>query len=427
MDDVALNWAQVREQVSPVNPRLAQIIDSISPDDRFQFYRFRLPFGAPILEQGRLALSSLSEQCKAALGPNPVMLIVRNQFELFAPLADRIIPYAVLKPGQLFGLWQLLDRQLAGKQAYLPYTIWDMTAGARSLFLLPKISDRLAHRKLINASGRDIDKPKQYFDHGRVFHALHNSSLMPEPWSAELLLLNRNWLASLDDEAFLALKLYFYELMWQQSELWRSQVFWDLSLSRMQSDFGIRKSPYHMDLARHCLAIAAGVLPGFEPAVDDRFAPVSALQDIYRDIYGLEQWSPVMMQAAQYDLYGSPEPIYYSLQYPTAVRLAVKPTQRESVINDVFHLALLLNQYTKALKEKHYQIDATSLSDIAKRTQFSYYHSMETEFQSIALSTDILKTDPRFKQADPNRFPRTSQFFTGCVQVKNIWPVSGDG
>lgn len=419
MDDVALSWAQVREQVSPLNPRLAAIIDAISPDVRFRCYRLRLPFGANILKQGRLALHHLSRHVLEDLGPNPLMLVLHNQFELFASLADRIIPYAVLKPGQLFGLWQLLDRQLSGAQSYLPYTIWDMTAGARSLFLLPKISDRLAHRKLTTAANCQIEKPKNYFDHGRVFHALHNSSLMPEPWTADILLFNRAWLEALDDQAFLELKLYFYELMWQQSELWRSQVFWDLSLSRMQSDLAIRQSPYHMDLARHCLAISAGVLPGFAPAVDDSFAPVSALQTIYREIYGLDHWSPVMMQAATYDLYGQSNPVYYSLQYPTAVRLAVKPTQRESVINDIFHLSILMNQYAKALKENQYQIDATSLSEIPKRVTFTYYHSMETEFRSVSLCTEMYKSDSRFIIDDPNQFPRSSRFFTGCVQIKS--------
>ena len=160
-------------------------------------------------------------------------MVLHNRFELFSPVSNRIIPYSVLRPGQLFGLWQLLDQTLSGKQAYLPYTIWEMTAGARSLFLLPKISDRMAHRRLEVATKRSIDKPKQFSDHFHVFKALHDSELMSQPWTAEILLFNQAWLAHLDDADFFQLKCYFYELMWRQSELWRSQVFWDLSFSRM--------------------------------------------------------------------------------------------------------------------------------------------------------------------------------------------------
>ena len=188
----------------------------------------------------------------------------------------------------------------------------------------------------------------------------------------------------------------------------------------------MRATPYHLDLARHCFAIAGGVLPGLAPAMDDSFAPVSQLMQIYQDIYELDPWPAIIMQPHMFDLYEGNTSVYYSLQYPTAVRLAVKATARDSVINDIFHLGLLINKYSQALQMQDYQIHATSLGVIPDRVAFRYYHSSVPELGAVTLCTDIPNHDPNFKSLSQGNFPRNSRFFTGCVQIQPRCHVSGD-
>ena len=62
MDDPRpLLWQEARQFIAPLNPRLAECIDAIAPDDQFCCYRLRIPYGSHIIKQGRLCLPDWPE------------------------------------------------------------------------------------------------------------------------------------------------------------------------------------------------------------------------------------------------------------------------------------------------------------------------------------------------------------------------------
>lgn len=424
---VVLAWEQARAQLIPLAPKLVEIIDQISPNKRFDFVKVSYPYGSQVMRRGCFDLSRIHnpiirQKLKYSDSANPMMIVLRHCFELFAPQNDRIIPYYIVKPGQLFGIWQILNKTTPGRHSYFPYAIWDMTAGARSVFMLPKISEKSAHKKLQSDFQISVDKPVHFKDHWQVFRALSQSAQFEDTWSAEALFFSSDWFENLDDPAFKYLKLYLYECIWQQSELWRSQTFWDLTFSRIHAKRNMTSSPYHMDVARHIFAIAAGVLPGFKPVTDDQMGPFATIKSIYEEHYGSAEWAPLMMQPAMFSFYEKTESVYYSLRYPSAIRLAVKPSERDSIISDTYLIARLIDKYKAELANNEYEIKESTLNDIPSNVNFTYFHTKQNDYRCVGLSDAILSQDPRFlSQIDhENKFPKTSAFFTGCIKISNI-------
>ncbi len=159
-----LTWDQVRQDVIRVNPKLANIIDEIAPSNAYWIAKATYPYGSLVMEKSVLMLpnregsivpitdSSLETEFQEGLGynlqSNPVSIVLNNSFEIFLPLEDRTIPLSgLILPGTVFGAWRILSSKKAEQTAF----IWNMTAGARSVFMLPKITESKKHAQLKKA------------------------------------------------------------------------------------------------------------------------------------------------------------------------------------------------------------------------------------------------------------------------------------
>lgn len=412
-----VSWRQCRDQVRHCNPTLATIIDSIGADAELPLVHLSLRYGEQIMRQGRFVWpADLDVPCRRLLmaGQPLFLLSLTKQLEVFVDLHTRIVPQQIIQPGQLFVTKQLFSDKWAAATTHNTAQLWSMTAGARSVFMLPKIAEKGGHDKLQKNFHCYPEKPQTFTEHWRVFRDLSQAQGFTEAWHMEVLIFPANWQQYLQEPAFQALRDYLFAQLWQVAEMWRAQVFWHLQLSRIHALREIRSSVYHRDIARHVLIIASGILPGFAPAQSSESLPLRGLQQAYQDVYGLTPWAPVIMQP-QLVSTENKLPVYYALQYPSAIEIANKSTSRTSLLTDTFLIASLLKRYAQEFVTPDVILDKDFCQTICASVDFAYYHAEENDYNIIQALDRLPASDTRFHGS--GEFPRNSAFFKGCIQI----------
>ena len=177
-----------------------------------------------------------------------------------------------------------------------------MTAGARSLFMLPKISKSISHHKLQQKIGIYADTPKTLLNHWDIFREIEQCMPDENPWNVELLFFSKKWFDHRNDDAWIKFNHWLAKNAWAGSEFFRNEFIWDMVFSAIQEIKNIRPEPYFTNSVRHLFGIGIGALPGFAPAINNDAGPIHKIQKIYREIYNLD-YAPIIM---------APKLLYYS-------------------------------------------------------------------------------------------------------------------
>jgi len=432
-----LSWPQIRQSVREVNPELAEIIDDLDPDDSFSLFRVKYPFGAEILKRGTLHLpmengdilpitdqlipKEVRDELSYNLMSNPVTLVLKNTCELFTGLHNRtttLYGYGMIPPGRLFGTFRILSE----KKSHQPKFIWDMTAGARSIFMLPKISEAARHNKLKKKYHIHAGTPKSLAEHWQVFREIAAHPSFPEPWQVELLYFSEKWFTYLNDRKWLRFSHFLYRNAWNGAEFSLNSLLWDLTFSIMQETNHIKPDRYVDDTVRYLLALGAGAVSGFSPATNSLMAPISGLQSVYLNDYQLKDYHPTIMQFNIFELFNeNPLPVYYSLRFANASEFSIKSNEKMSLITELCQISSLLRRYKHELALGKYNIEETPLNEVIHKVKFDFFHVNSENYSNISHSRDIAHDDPRFQHPTSEGFvgeyPAHSSFFRGCMRI----------
>lgn len=431
-----LTWKALRKRVQKVNPRLAQLIDKLDPDDSYTLFLAKYPYGSNILVDGRLYLPTanggsiafedpavgpdIQHQLNYVMGTNPMTLVLSNTVELFISVEDRIIPYKLIEPGAIFGTWGIIE--YFNQTTFFTFkTLWDMTAGARSIFLLPKISDVSAFNKIQKKFDIKSDVPKRLIDQWSIFTDIANNSNFTQPWEVELIYFSRKWADSMHDPAWQEFNSYVYNLAWRASEFWRSQFCWDLTFSRIQAKRNIKPCPYVADIASHLLATSVGAVSALKPLIDNTAAPIDGLRKVFEEDYNIS-YAPIFIGPANFNILAKEKvSSYFSFHYPTAVKMSQKSSARSSLINDMYQIRSLLNKYLDEINTSDFKIEGTAIYEMAKKIKFTFCHYQSDGDTKMAASNQIILTDESFQVAlskcNVQQPPKNAPFLNGCVQI----------
>ena len=432
-----LTWPEIRDEVHKVNPKFAVIVDELDPGKEYTVFKVAYPYGSEILKNGSLHLpdkygqlvplahnnidQNLKNKLSYNLSSNPVSMVLKNSLELFFAIDGHTIPfpYGMIPPGLLFGCWRMITSSLSHHPAFL----WNMTAGARSIFMLPKIAETISHNRLKQVFQIESDAPKSLFDQWHIFKTISEKEQKNKPWKTEVLFFSNKWFEKLEDAAWKNFHLYLHQTSWDSTEFLRNEFVWDLIFSVIQKNHNIKPNPHIADTVKHMFAISVGAVPGFSPAIDDSVAPVSLIQKTYLEIYKLKNYAPIMMVPNTFKM-DNPEiqrPAYYSLHFPTALEFSPKSSQRSSTIGDLYNVKLLLQKYLLALSTDNLHINETPLFNVAKKIDFDFFHTDTEQYYEIKENKNIPKDDPSFLEAfnktDNKQFPTTSTFTRGCIRI----------
>ncbi len=433
-------WQNIRAEVLSLNPELAEIIDYLNPGASLTLFKVRYPYGSEILKSGTLYLpnklgqlvpitdSSILSHVKENLGYNlfskPVTFVLKNVLELFVETKGRdvaTIPlygHEAAAPGRLFGTQSVLS----GNPSYYPKFIWNMTAGARSIFMLPKISEVARHNRLKKLYGLQVDVPKSLINHWQVFREISASEAFLEPWHVELLYFSKKWFNRLNDPAWLRFSNYLYKLAWKESAFWRNRLCCDLIFPLIHQSSYVKASRYIDETVRHLLAMSTGAVCGFAPATESSMAPIKGLQEVYLNEYNLKEYHPTIMQPSSIDLKSKNTlPIYYSLRFANAAEFSSKSNERTSLITEMSQIASLLKRYIHELLSGKFNLTTTLLDQAIRQVAFDFYHINPENHGNVIESKHLEKQDNRFLQTLQNdfvgTFPEHSPFFKGCIKV----------
>ncbi len=414
-----VSWEAVREGVRQVNKEFADIIDEVDPSKAFTFVKARYPFGSNILQQGVLQLPTSARetaaltdtqipqgiQAKLTYSAVPIGVVLNKSVEVFFEAADRVMPSKLFEQGALLGLWEFFDPP----SPQFAQDVWNLSAGARTTFLLPKVSDNTAHARLRRDYNVMGYPPRSLLEHKNIFSKINEHTEDDSTWMCEILFLTNQWLEGVDNE-LVRLKLEKYCLLeaWRQSYNCRIQMSYDVAweeFSKLIARRHLKLQPYTINTIKHLLAIADGVFPGFQPSNGcEQAAPVASIQKAYIDSYGLKSYAPIVMQP--YHLDGPGAYVYYSLALPTLVDFA---SMRNAPSNMAWlrEIRMLMDVLQRVLEDKP--------------INFEYFHSDKDHFGEIRSTIEMLEEDKKLmaypQEYGVRTFPENSPFFKGCIRI----------
>jgi hypothetical protein len=420
-------WQDVRTQVHKVNPDLAACIDAVSPDQSLYFYRTRHPFGFNLVRHGYYQLrhpqgetvsivdprvpAQLAHDLSFNLHSNPLSLILSGSVELYLEMRKQVVPFALSKQGALISSWRASNPETSQHPPFL----WNVSSGARSLFMLPSISENISHKRLCKRLGMHHSKPSGFMDQHALFKAMSESEEGLSPWSCEMLVFTRAWSERLvSDPAFSPLYDYILKANWVHSEHMRHLFIWDCMFSLIMEENNLAPMPTTVDTVKHLFSLAVGARPGFTPAMDDEVGPVHAIQSAYKAHYRLD-YAPIMMCPGFFDRTHN-DPIYYSFNYPTTPFVSQKKNAKSNTICELNEAEHLMGVMVKEILSGRYRMENIALYDAAKEVKTHFFHANQRAGAKMCSSV-LPKLDPRF---NPNRhpglaFPSNSGFWQGAA------------
>jgi hypothetical protein len=427
-----VTWKEVENQVKLINPEFALICSKVSSNKNYSLFKIKYPYGSKIVDKGVFNLPVVDSSKVVSLNDEqvssyfkdklnysniPLALILHNDNEVFIESADRIIPLNFFKAGDLFGVFEVV--KMFAKISF--NSLWNVSAGARSVFMLPKISDKISHNRIKQEYGINCEVPNSLMNQWDVFKEIIHKSGNSNIWYNELLVFGKDWFDEDKDYNInlLEFKNYIYETTWKQSAILINSIEFGLQWELFSATINrksLKPRPYIIDSIKQLVSIANGSGIAFKPAIEETSLPVSFIQGIYMNIYKLKSYIPTIMQPDK--LSSLNQKLYYSLSFPTTLETSPIMRNNRTLIQDEREIRLLINILLQTLNNKAYN------RMIDKNITFKFYHYDDDKYSEIDDSNNIFIDDKNFSiysnSSDTNvtrTFCANSVFLKGCIEI----------
>ncbi len=427
-----LTWKDARKDIKASEPELSRIIDTLSPGKDYKLIKVKYPFGATIFKEGIFHLPTEGNQTvpishakiptkiRDLLGYQKLPLgCITNHHgvEVFRELDERIFSLAFFNSGLNLGIWETFSQAS-------PFTV---SAGARSLIMLPKIADAHAHRKLIQKFGIDASVPVEPFTFYNVLQKLAAHQNFGSTWNVEVIFLTAKWQKMLkNDRAWMEFKNFILTRAWEHIALGRNKVIifdlvWEL-FSRTLSKYRIKPASYVIDTFKHLIFVALGALPAYCPATDNLAGPLLEAQKAYLDVYQLKASIPTIMRPIHFNKENN-HPVYYSMQIPTHLETSPKSRDTASVKHDMDELIWLFDKFAYEINNNQIGSGNLEMKELLKYTKFDFFHTETGEAHRILPTSRLIEEDKRFLHIPTGyatrSFAERGTFIRGCLRISN--------
>ncbi len=419
-----IHWADAREAVQNTNPELCTIIDRISPDKKYSLIKASFKFGDYIIRNGKLQLpiknqlleldhTEVPQLLREKLNYTsiPLALLLNKGSEVFVIDDNRSIPLNMLYPGQLFGTFETIA-------SILHYKIevpWNMSAGARTLFTLPSISEQTGYKRLRlmcelppNINLRNLS------NHWLAFSHMVNNKNTNCDWQCEIIFFTKPWFTDHpNDPHWFDFERYLYKQAWQQAQYGINKTKLSLLWQLIVKKFGerhLKPSAYLIDTVKHLITIAGGSAPAFIPADNSQIiAPTATIENLLIDVYRLKKYIPTIMHPSW--LLNKTLPAYYSLAFPTLFEGSPQSKyDSNTVILEIRNIKLLIDTFSKNL-----DVEMPVIANI----RWDYFHTEDDVYNEIQSSKQLIEADPRLipSHYSEREFCNHAPFWRGCVRI----------
>ncbi len=332
----------------------------------------------------------------------------------------------MISPGWLFGLFEVC----AFLSDFPMRSVWSVSSGARSLFMLPKIADKIGYKRIKKELGLSLETPRQLSDHWALFKLITNHSSYINDWYVDVLFFTDAWFSRpSSDSSWAVFYNYFFRKINLQFHYNRDDLAFNLTWKNLVYTIGerhLKPRPYILDTVKHLVAIGTGMAPAFCPAdSSESLAPIALLQTIYTEVYDLKKYLPTIMHAHFLMKGQTIRPVYYSLSYPLLQESFSK--NYPDIIADQREIKMLLETLATTLQNNRNYLPNDY--NILSGKKYEFFHN-NTDFLNEMLSPEkILLLDSSFEK-EKTRFPdrvfcATSPFFSGCVRILTFHEPEG--
>ncbi len=432
---IPVSWEYVADSVSNLNPELGAIINDLSPDKKFRLYMGRYDYGDMMVKNGTFRVqhdgefyplgdshlpAQINEDLSYNKGTNPASILLSKQIEVFIEREFSPVPisFGLVPPGRVFSTTYILGTE----HTFHPKFNWNLTAGARSTFLLPKITNKRSFKRLRKHFNLATEIPNSYTEQWALFKELNQKAELN--WSLEAIYFTKEWFEHFDDPAWMKLQNYLLKAFHQSYKFWTFKFMWDMAVSFILTKQGLKPSLYTLNTVKHLLFLAAGSVVGMVPATSNDAAPIEKLQEIFTDIYNIEDYAPTIMAPGGFQMYQPSFPTYYSLHFQNSLESTIRPRFHDSIISDAFEIYALLTKCLTHLQDDDLNLHGSVLYDIVDNVKFNFFHKTSEDHQFILDSKLISKDDSRFTSTISNRlnnkaFNDNASFVRGCIRVSS--------
>ena len=444
-----LSWSEASAEFKKIDPYLFEIINEWNPSSEYKLYKISYRYGDPIIEKGLfhvpnengqvfpLQSGRFPQELKNELSYShvPLGLLIKNGQEVFIENAERVISVAFFKPGVLLGLWE----SLKSDKTFSTRGVLNVSAGARSLFILPKVAEAGSYERLRKFYGVRLPMPRKLQDHAPIFAQIAKHRDFHEDWRHEVLFFGGKWLER-DEKNIHWLKFHHYllEKAWSLSSYNRNTLAFDWiwqQFSESLTEKGLKPNTYLMDTLKQLILVGVGAVPGFRPTHQiykkfsvekevDIAGPVEGLQRVYLEDYGLKSYVPTMMMPHHFSPDDDCPAVYYSLQMPTLLDSLPKARSQQSLMTEIRELKTLMEHFLEDALDGLLKIEGTPVEWLVNNVSFDFFHSDQDGYDEIQSSSLLSDEDPSFMKyydTDKTRkFAEACSFVRGCVRLKKM-------
>lgn len=426
-----VSWSEVAAEARKVNPEFADIIDAISPDKSLRLVEVSFGYGDKILNHGRLEKIEVVDPGVSKEKVNelldyasyPLGLQLKNASEMYLEIGERILPLELVVEGALFGLFEALVCITGCTSA----PVWSMTAGSRSAFMLPKITDTRSHNRLKAEFGFYQSAPNKLSDHAHVFKAITNSPRSGCQWTNKVLFFTKDWFQTIHQSSWSWLNFYNFILV--QAWLYSRHLRMKNEFSPLWESFAaairhknLKPGPYLMDTVKHLISCGMGYVPGFMPIGEqEQVLPARLIEYAYSEIYQLKEYAPTILFPYRLDKNNPHQhTVYYSMGMPSLLEGTPTIRKAPSIITELREIKRLLNIFHNVVQE-----ESPANYALLKDVRFEYYHSENDPFGEIKHSLEIGLADKIINESLSGRFEGKEfathgQFLRGCISLTKL-------
>ncbi len=409
-----VDWKDVCRSVEQVNPQLAKVINNINLKAHHKLIKATYLFGDLIIKEGQLCLPKENEKLYSQLNysPIPLSLLLNKSSEVFLENNCSLLPLNILNPGDFFGTFETVNFMMNKPSS----PVWNVSAGARTTFMLPKISDLSCMKRL--RAHYNVSQNMQLInlsDHGALFRQIALKPNFTELWKSEVLFFTRQWFSEIKDIAWFNFHQLIWENAWQQAQYamtdFNLRNDWHTCLKIIDSR-RLKPSPYIVDTIKHLFIIIMGLAPFLKPAnALEQDLPLTELQRAFTDIYLLENYVPTIMSPSTFNARLPSSMGYYSLAFPTLMSGAPPLKLLNSFMPDLKMIKLIMSLLNES-RDKNCHLPKVFLE---------FFHASKDKFEDVQLSNEIPAIDDAFT-LEQNKFPdrvfcATSPFWRGCIRI----------
>ena len=415
-----VSWQEIKEAVKTISMPLYKMIEQLPLSKKHKLYKARYRFGDTLFTRGVFGLpvtgggtitlkdGTASTVLQKELGYKaiPMGLILNKSVEVFFENKNYVVPSKIMGAGKLFGLWEAFDPDPPESLV----NVWNLTAGARSICMLPSISDAVLYKKLQQKFNlKDSGPPNKLIMHHKLFTELsRHIDEYNQEWFCEILFFGKEWLSSQED--FKAFENYLLKQAWAQSYNWRTKMDYDIAWENFNEEVIERNwkpKPYNLAIVKHLLAVGDGTYPAFVPAYNDNAAPITFLQDCIINGYSLKEQDPIIMQPEHIETID--KTYYFSLSMPTQLEHLHKGRKNPTIVNNLIEV--------KRMADLLLEMGISSI-------KCEFFHCDDNSYDKILPSSKIIelasKSTWHASKYPGRKFPEKSPFFKGCISIDKI-------